>query len=77
MWAITMFKVFRVDAHMQEITSVWKVRLGMKHPVCEHYQHFSGPHKHTIVQKLKCYINVQGIPHVGTAFIKNLNIQGG
>ena len=33
MWDLTSFKGFRIGAHMQEITSAWKVTLGMKRPV--------------------------------------------
>ena len=33
MWALTTFKGFRIGVHIQEKTCVWKVTLGMKHPV--------------------------------------------
>ena len=33
MWALAMFKGFRIGAHIQEKACVWKVTLGMKHPV--------------------------------------------
>ena len=33
MWTITMFKGFGIGPSMTEITMVWKLALGMKHPV--------------------------------------------
>ena len=33
MWAITTLKGFRIAPCIKEITMVWKVTLGMKHPV--------------------------------------------
>ena len=33
MWTITMLKDFRIGPSMTEITMVWKLTLGMKHPV--------------------------------------------
>ena len=33
MWALTTFNCFRIGAHIQEITCVWKVTLEIKHPV--------------------------------------------
>ena len=30
---LTILKGFKIDAHIEEISMVWKVTLGMKHPV--------------------------------------------
>ena len=49
MWIITTLKGFRIGPSMPEITMVWKVTLGMKHPVGRArgttLRHFSAAYK--------------------------------